>query len=290
MVWDEGTPPYPSGTSNAYNSRIPDLQVPGDYPYIRFYQFRDGSWERIDETPGHESRSHGHITGSFEETDFQGSHKHLQVGFQHNYTTQGKSETTEGNHDHKVGGSTVQYVSGDHYAEHAGDHMKAVGGDVIHATGGTLFMHGTNGSEMTSTGNHVSDHNDGSHYVNIEGDKITFNQGTKYDFVGQDHGSYVAGAKDTHVANNCNLESDTQVTITVGKSVITVKGDSIIIHDGNGNEMGMNAQQLWVGNPQNYNIPVYLGGNGSNQSLYAPVATLSGPAINVFAKYVQQQG
>src|SRR5271166_2873176 len=90
-----------------YNERLPDLQNPGQYPYIQFHQYRDGSWTRHDETPYNESHAHGHITGSYKETDLTGSHKHLQVAFLHNYTTQGKSTTLELNHDEKIGASQV---------------------------------------------------------------------------------------------------------------------------------------------------------------------------------------
>jgi uncharacterized Zn-binding protein involved in type VI secretion len=278
----------PYTASQPYNQRMPDLTLPCDYPYVHFYQYRDGSWERQSVEKGFEERSHGHITGSFEQVDYLGSHKKLDVGAKHNYTIGGKTSTTENNHDTKTGGSEASYVTADHYGEHGNDWMKAIGGDTIHASGGIHFHYATDGTQVASSGDQVSDHNDGHEHINVDGDHIRFTGGTKYDYVGAEHGMLVQGNSDTHIAKNCNLESDTQITITVGSSVITILGQSIVIHDGNKNEIGMNSSKMWAA-PKDANTPIYLGGPGKNPSLYDLVATMSGPAINTFAKYINQQ-
>lgn len=268
------------------NNRLPDLTLPGEYPYVRFYQYRDGSWERQDEFPGNEGWSKGHISGTYIEHTPLGGTKHFSTNTHHEYIVGGHSQTAELNHDVKIGASVVNRISADHYSEHGNDHITALGGDHVHVTGGSSFLHATNGTQVTSTGDHVSDHNDGSHHVNIAGDDIKFTGGVKYTYANSDIGEYAPnGNKDSNVGVNYNIQAGNTITIKVGSSVITVQGQSITIHDGNGNEMGMNTSQMWMGNPQNYNIPVYLGGNGQNTSLYAPVGTLAGPSINVYAKY-----
>ena len=138
----------------------------------------------------------------------------------------------------------------------------------------------------TSDGPHVSDHNDGDSHENISGDHVRFTGGVKYDSVGSEHGLFVKGNSDTNVGINLNLQAGQQITIKVGKSVITIKGDSINITDGSNNQIGMTSSKLFVA-PADDSHSLFLGGPGNNSSLYAPVATTSGPAINTYAKYQQ---
>lgn len=173
-----------------YNKRMPDMQPPGEYPYVRMYQFRDGSWWRQDETPGNESYSRGHISGSYHETDVEGSHKKFESSMKHEYTTQGHTSTVDMNQHRKHGGSTVDQTTSDHYSEHGKDHMRAKGGDTIDASGGIHFRHATQGTQVTSSGDHTSDHNDGNHHINIFGDQVKLIGGTKYEQVGAEFGVY----------------------------------------------------------------------------------------------------
>jgi hypothetical protein len=280
----------PYVTANAYNQRMPDLQLPCDYPYVHFYQFRDGSWDRRCVESGFESKSHGHISGSFEETDYLGSKKSLHVGRKHEYVVGGKTETSEGNHDEKIGGSHVSYITQDSYHEHGGDHMTAVGADTIHASKGSHDIFPTGQLTMGTTGDTTSDTNDGGEYKNIQSHDIKFIGGTKYQYVGGEHGLYVAnGNSDTNVSLNLNLQSGKQITIKVGSSIVTINGTSITLNDGNNNEVGMNGSKVWIG-PSNPSTPLYLGGNGQNAGLYSKVSTLNGPSINVYAKVSPGQG
>ena len=275
------TPPNGPKAKNDYNHRLPDLQLPGVYPYIRFYQFRDGSWKRQDETPGYESHARGHITGSYEERDNTGSHKKFEVAYKHDYTQQGKSSTVELNHDEKIGASQVARVTQDRYHEKGGDHMDAIKGDTIHASGGINYAHATNGFQRSSTGDYVTDHSEGHHHNNVEQDHIKYIGGTKYTYVGAESGEYVPnGNKDTNVGQNVNvnagqnsthnaqininLTAGQQITLTVGQAIITVNNSVITVNPGSGN--------------------VILGGDGSKGS-YAPVATMAGPCINVLGRY-----
>ena len=75
--------PYPNGQDKTLNQRIPDLQLPGVYPYVEFTQFRDGSWERRCVEAGFESQSSGHVLGNYEEIDYLGNHKRLHTGMEH---------------------------------------------------------------------------------------------------------------------------------------------------------------------------------------------------------------
>jgi hypothetical protein len=280
------------------NQRAPGLSLPGNsgvnngpYPYVDFYQSRSGNWWRFDETPGNIHYSHGHVSGTYEEKTPLSGTTALTVNTHHHYIGAGSTQTTEANHDFKLGASQVHHIGMDHYAEHGGDNMHAMGGDTIHASGGMHFQHATGGTQQTSSGDHTSDHNDGNHHINIAGDHVQYTGGVKYESVGTDKGTYVPnGNFDTQVSNNYNVQSgnnlsiksNTQVTITVNGSKITILPTSIIIHDGNGNEVGMNSQQMWVG-PQSTSTIVYLGGNGSSGT-YDFVTTSSGPSINVKAR------
>ena len=280
------------------NQRAPGLSLPGNsgvnngpYPYVDFYQSRSGNWWRFDETPGNIHYSHGHISGSYEEHSPLNGVTSLVVNTHHHYVGAGSTATTEANHDFKLGASQVHHIGMDHYAEHGGDNMHAMGGDTIHASGGMHFQHATGGTQTTSTGDHSSDHNDGSHHINIAGDHIQYIGGVRYESVGTDKGTYVPnGNFDTQVSGNTQIQvgknfflnSNTQVVIKVNGSTITVLPNSIVVHDGNGNEMGMNSSKLWLG-PTSGTNNVYLGGNGS-QGTYAIVQTVSGPALNVLAR------
>jgi hypothetical protein len=272
------------------NQRAPGLSLPGNlgvnnspYPYVDFWQSRSGNWTRHDETPGNIGYAHGHVSGTYEEKTPLSGHTSLTVNTHHHYVGAGSTATTEANHDHKLGGSHVQRVGGDHYGEHAGDQMHAIGGDTIHATGGIHFHHATGGTQQTSTGDHSSDHNDGHHHINIAGDHVSYIGGVKYESVSQDKGTYLSnGNMDINVSKNYNVQSNTQITIKVGSSVITILPQSIVVHDGNGNEVGMTSSKMWVG-PPSTSTQLFLGGNGSS-GVYSPVVTVAGPAINVQAR------
>ncbi len=286
----------PADPAQNTNQRSPPLTLPSvaavgnsASPYIRFSQYRDGSWCRADEYPNNSSYSRGHISGTFMEHTALSGTQEFVVNTHHHYVGGGKTTTSDQNHDNKLGGSHVDRITSDRYAEHGGDQMHAIGGDVIHAVGGILFQHATNGTQVTSTGDHVSDHNDGSHYVNVANDHIQYNQGVKYTYVGSESGYYVPnGNHDTNVRGKTNFTSGQQITLQVGSTIITINGSSVIIHDGTGNEMGLdgNEHKMWIGNPSNPNYQVYLGGNGHNAGLYAPIATMAGPSVNVQAKYI----
>lgn len=273
------------------NQRAPGLSLPGNlgvnnspYPYVDFSQSRSGNWTRHDETPGNIGYAHGHVSGNYEEKTPLSGHTELTVNTHHHYVGSGSTATSEGNHDFKLGGSHVNHIGMDHYAEHAGDRMHAIGGDTIHASGGMHFHHATGGTQTTSTGDHTSDHNDGHHHINIAGDHIQYVGGVKYLSVSQDYGIHVPnGNFDHQTSNNHNIQSNTQVTIKVGSSIITILPTSIVVHDGNGNEMGMTSSKMWVAPPDTTKI-LYLGGNGSSGN-YDFMSTLSGPCVNVKGRY-----
>lgn len=255
-------------SSNNTNLRMPQLNAPGSntYPYVEFSAFRDGSWDRRIVYPGKEAYSHGHMLGSFHEVDATGAHKEHSISDRWEYTKQGKTVTAEGNHDSKIGGSDVKYISQDVYHEHGSDHMKAIGGSSIHVSAGTHFQMGVKGNQVASTGDHVTDHNDGSSHINVEGDHIHFIGNNKYESIGGENGVYVPkGNMDVNVNKKLNLQasmeltlsSNVSVTIKVGTSIITVNSGSINI----------------VTAPT---ANVYL---GPNTASYFPVAIVGGGGI-----------
>ena len=231
-------------------------------PYIRFNQFRDGSWTRQIEYPGYESYSRGHLLGSFYEYDFNASHKNLTVFNRHDYTTQGKSTTVDWNHDEKINASTVKYVTTDAYKEHGNNQITGVGGVHIHATAGQRFIYAEQ-TEVAATENHVTDHNDGAHYINLSGDHVKLIGGVKYESVGSDYGIYLAnGNMDTNVKGNHNINchsnlttsavnhthtSNTNRTINVGQNYNINVGQTLTVNINTAVHNGQNSISLIVG-------------------------------------------
>jgi len=169
---------------------------PGDYPYVRFEQFRDGSWNRVDETPNNESQAFGHKLGTFEEVDNSAGHKQLKMGQSFDYSKLGHTSTVDLNHHNKIGGSTVSQVTADHHNEQGGDKWQAAGGDTTQVTKGTHYTHGTGGHVHSTAGSVTSDVNDGDQHHNVMGDKVTFIGGVKYENVNSEFGQYTGGNYD----------------------------------------------------------------------------------------------
>jgi hypothetical protein len=214
-------------TSNT-NVRLPYLQNPGTYPYIRFTQYRDGSWDRQDETPSNESHAKGHKLGAFEETDNSAGHKHFSVADRWSYGQGGSSETVEKN-DHKVvGGSTVHQIQGDSHSENAGSLYHAIGVDHIHAVANS-HVHYSGKKEDLHTESHVINTNDGDNHQNILGDHVVYIGGTKYQSISGEYGLYVPnGNIDMTVSGNGQIQS-TNFTVNTSANVIinAVNGISI---------------------------------------------------------------
>lgn len=187
--------------------------LPGDYPYVRFEQFRDGSWNRVDETPNNESQAMGHKLGTFEEVDNSAGHKHLKMGQSFNYSKLGHTSTVDLNHHNKVGGSTVSQVTSDHHNEHGGDKWQAAGGDTTQVTKGTHYTHGTGAHIHSTSGSVTSDVNDGDQHHNVMGDKVTFIGGVKYENVNSEFGQYTGGNYDVLGQKKLQLTSVDTMTL-----------------------------------------------------------------------------
>ena len=201
---------------------------PGQYPYVRFTQFRDGSATRVDETPGNESQAQIHKLGSFEEVDNSGGHKHLKVGQSFDYSALGHTSTVDSNIHERVGGGKVSQVSGDSHVEHAGSMTLAVGNNVTHAIGGVHFTHATGGIHQSSSGDNVTDFNDGNHHHNVKGDAIKFIGGTKYENISGECGTYVpngnfdvtSGGNVQFTCANFTVNSQGGITLNAGGNII----------------------------------------------------------------------
>ena len=213
-------------TSNT-NIRLPKLMPPGKYPYTRFQQLRDGSWDRQVEYPGLESQAFGHKLGTFEEVDNSSGHKQLKVGMAFDYAAQGKTTTTDMNEHDKVGGGTVSQVTGDKHNEFGGDTTRAIAQQVIHVSNGFMYHHSTAGISQSSVGDKVTDHNDGHDHHNVEGDKITFIGGTKYENVNAEFGKFIRGNYDImvvgnsqHTSPNFTFNDSEQFIINAGANIV----------------------------------------------------------------------
>jgi hypothetical protein len=168
--------------------------------------------------------------------------KSLSAGHSHHYTTKGSTSTTDLNSHDKIGGSTVSHVSNDSFTEHYNDSMKAIGGNHIKAVGGTHFLHATAKTEMSSTGDWVTDHNDGHHHHNVDGDHVHYIGGTKYERIGGEKGVYIPqGNYDVQVdqgkyrlstGSDILIQSGTKITLKVGSSTIVMEPGHITITSG----------------------------------------------------------
>ena len=226
------------------NQRSPPLAYPGSYPYVEFEQKRDGSWIRHDVTPNNENYSFGHISGSFHShTPQNGGHNVMVTGDQHEYVAQGKSETVDRNQHNKVGGSVVDQHTQDHYTEHGGDKIHAVGGQGINVHNGIHFSHSTAGHQYSSAGDHVSDFNDGNHHHNVAGDSVKYIGGTKYEYIGEEKGTYLpngnfdikcdSGKYQLSTGSDIIIKSATSITLQVGSTTIIINSNGVTINASN---------------------------------------------------------
>jgi len=221
------------------NQKLPDLANNGTYPYVDFYQFRDGSWHRQDSTPGSESLGWGHKTGSYHEFASDGSWKHFSTNTVHNYNQGGTTSTTEGNHHTKIAGSSVKQTDGDHHSEHGGTVSGAVGQSVISVSGASGYQHAKHGNEQSSSGDTVTAH-DGSIHHSTDGDSIEFISGVRYEHCASEKGSYVEGNYDIKVNGNYQLACQNFTvkasgTTTINAQTVTIKtaaGDIMVESSG----------------------------------------------------------
>ncbi len=250
------------------NVRFPQLMAPGEYPYVRFTQFRDGSWERTDETPNNESQALGHKLGSHEETDNSSGHKHLKVGQSFEYAAQGHTSTVDFNSHNKIGGSTVSQVSQDHHEEHGGDKWQAVYGDNIHAVKGLHYTHGSGGISHSSVGDKVTDHNDGNDHHNIQGDHVVFVGGVRYENVNSEYGVYIGGNYDVmangkfQITTNQNYQLNAKANVNISTSNVYANVTWFIIDNSTGtsNLMIGSSQQNTIINSSSIDVgTVYAG-------------------------------
>jgi len=229
------------------NQRIPPLSLPGTYPYVEMSQYRDGSWDRRDVTPNNEGFAHGHISGTYVEHASDGSGRQLIANNFHHYTTGGHTETVDKNQHNKIGGSVADHVSQDHYTEHGGDKMHVIGGEGIETFNGINYSHSTGGHQYSSAGDHVSDFNDGNHHHNVAGDSVKYIGGTKYEYIGEEKGTYLpkgnydirldSGNFQLSTGSNITIKSSTSITLQVGSQSIVISPSGITI---NGSAINMN--------------------------------------------------
>ena len=246
-------------TASNTNLRSPPIQNAGSYPYVTFTQFRNGSWDREDATPGSDSYAIGHKMGGYEETGGDGSHRHFAVGMKHEYNQQGSTTTTELNSHEKTGGGTVHQVSGDSHSENAGGKTHAISNDNVTIAGGMEFKHASGGNQQTSAnGDLVMDHTGGNHHLYLEGDKVTFIQGTDYTQVGQEYGLYAPNGNMDFMASGNIQISCQNFTINAAMSVqINTPFGQITV-----NNQGITITAL-IGNAQINSISAAVVTNGS---------------------------
>src|SRR3974390_822155 len=91
--------------------RHPPSSYNAQYPYNQKHVTRSGHEIEFDDTPGHTRIRIAHgKSGTYTEISDNGKRVDMTTGPAAKYNKQGVTETTDGNHDRKVGGSTRDNV------------------------------------------------------------------------------------------------------------------------------------------------------------------------------------
>jgi len=125
--------------------------------------------------------------------------------------------------------------------------MHAIGGHHTVSSGGVHFSF-ADSTEVASTGNHVTDHNDGNHYVNMSNDFVTYIGGTKYESIGGEYGIHLTnGNMDIKLDNgNYQINSSANVFVTSGAQVVVNASSNILITSLSGVTIKVGSQSIVI--------------------------------------------
>ena len=119
-----------------------------------------------------------------------------------------------------------------------------------------MYHHSTAGISQSSVGDKVTDHNDGHDHHNVEGDKITFIGGTKYENVNAEFGKFIRGNYDIMVVGNSQHTSpnftfnDSQQFIVNAGANIVLSSPAIYANTSSFTINSTSSTVLTVGNSQ----------------------------------------
>jgi hypothetical protein len=217
------------------NQAHPKIDFLGTYPNLHVIQ--DHALQILKSLePGKESLFQVLPTGNYTGFGPDGAEVSVTVGKKHQYNADGKSTTTDGHQDEKVGATKRSTISGDAHTETAGNKYDGNGGVVVSGSNDSQITHSSGDVFHTSEGNHITDHT-GSVNHNFTGDYVEQTTGNKIVIVNGENGVNVqTGNMDTQVsdgkyrikaAKEILVDSDTSITLRVGDSIIVITTNSI---------------------------------------------------------------
>jgi hypothetical protein len=221
------------------NQSHPKIEYKGTYPNLHVTQGADGSQTIRSLEPGSESYFEVQPSGSYTGHGPDGQHVQVTVDKKHEYNGDGKSSTTDGHHDEKVGGTHRQNVDGSTHKEVSGNQFSGGGGAVISGSQDSHIHSVTSGDHFTTTeGNVITDHT-GHVNHNITGDFVEQVTGNRFEMVTGDYGINNQGGNydiqtdsgKTRVFSGSDIliESGTKITLKVGSSTITITDSNITV-------------------------------------------------------------
>lgn len=210
--------------------RLPDSDAKWEYPYNHVKNTLGGHEFHVNDTPDEETIRNFHTAGTFEETDKNGTKVSLIADQSFNYTNQGTTNTSEAASDNFSEADRSQARFGSH-SENAGDVSSAVFGQTVSVNKGSTYTHSENKGAFVYVQNKFSEMNDANDHNNIEGDKVTFMVGTKYEQIKGEYGTHMpSGNYDLQVdGGKIRLNSAQMILIEVGSSVIKIEPSQITI-------------------------------------------------------------
>ena len=218
----------------------------GLYPNISGWSTVNGVHSYRHENPEHPEATVEEILnadGSYKTTEVHPDKKGIVSELNHHtrsYNSGGHSHSVDGHHDHNVESTSNHNVGGDMGHGIGGNRYSGVAGAEYLGSQHGKFYHSAECVDIqTSKGDVISEHA-GDKHTSHEGDEITSITGNKHLMISEgEYGIHLhAGNMDTQLdagkyrvktAREILIESDTKITLKVGKSTIVIKPDSIEI-------------------------------------------------------------
>jgi hypothetical protein len=221
------------------NQKHPKIEYKGTYPNLHVTQGLDGYQIIRSLEPGSESFFEIFPSGNYRGHGPDGQQVDVTVDKKHEYNGDGKSSTTDGHHDEKVGGSHRQNVDGGAHKEVAGNQYHGGGGVVVSGSQDSHIHSVTSGDHFhTTEGDMITDHT-GNVNHNITGDLVQQVTGNHYEMITGEFGinnqggstdiTTDSGSTRIFSGSDILIESNIKIVLKVGSSTITIASGNITL-------------------------------------------------------------
>jgi hypothetical protein len=226
-VTDDGEVPYWYEPNPRYGGESDGIYESGGvsvYPMNHVNVSESGHVHEIDDTPNAERLHEFHKSGSFVETQQDGTKVTKVVGKDYHVVIEDRNVFIKGNMSVTVSGNAKMYVQGDQYIEVEGDQYVTVRGDRV-----TKIQ----GSDIKEV---VSDQS-----TNINGNKFERVGGNRDEQIQQNHTEKVQGNYTSTInANNTSIISGNQADLVTG-TVALVSSGNMSLGTSNNLDLGADA-------------------------------------------------